>query len=416
METNPDVWPLITFQAFAEKINYGQIPDVRPVYQRDGGVWDLDQEQLLIDSVLRGIDIPKIYLRKLENGAFNYEVIDGQQRIRALWRFLNDKYSLAEDNPEVIINQVPYIVADKPFSQLDEVVKTTKVYAYKLTIVVVSNATEDEVAELFFRLNNGTPLTAAEVRNAMPGEVTKFVRELAKHPFFKKCAFKNRGKAFDQIAAQMVCLELYAGNRDISDKMLTPMCEKFSAGLPSKVMCDIQDHLNTMDAIFPGKSKLLRRAAVINLYMLLSYLSKRTSLQGTHRAIGKWFDKTEPKRLKKPEYRLLTTRGANSRASLEGRFRWILYDFIDAFDEYKSGDLDPTLFLSEEQKAKILQNSGYKCQGTFCGGRKVRETGRWYPDYIVPWIEGGRTEVENARVLCPICNGKREVRLWSTSV
>ena len=55
-------------------------------------------------------------------------------------------------------------------------------------------ADEDEIADLFFRLNNGTPLSPAEVRNSMPGVVTTTIREKSKHKFWK-CTkrIKHRG-------------------------------------------------------------------------------------------------------------------------------------------------------------------------------------------------------------------------------
>ena len=187
MESKQDIWPLLTFKALADGINYGQVPNQQPTYRKDGGVWALEQEQLLIDSVLREIDIPKIYLRKLDSGRYKYEVIDGQQRIRALWRFLNDDFFLEEAASDLSIDGQSYPLAERTCSLLDEDVKTKRLFAYPLTVVIISEASEDEVAELFYRLNNGTPLTAAEVRNSMPGKVTKFVRELATHPFFKKC-------------------------------------------------------------------------------------------------------------------------------------------------------------------------------------------------------------------------------------
>ena len=111
MEFRQDPLPLITFKAIAETINYGQVPDHRPVYQRDGGVWKLDKEQLLVDSVLRGIDIPKIYLRRLDHGLYKYEVVDGQQRIRCLVRFLNNRFALADNASGLCIDGKSYSIA-----------------------------------------------------------------------------------------------------------------------------------------------------------------------------------------------------------------------------------------------------------------------------------------------------------------
>jgi uncharacterized protein with ParB-like and HNH nuclease domain len=119
MESRQDPMPLITFKALAPRINFGQTPGMQPVYQRDSGVWSLEQEQLLMDSVLRGFDIPKIYLRKLTTQPFEYEVIDGQQRIRALTRFMDNEFRLSEDASDLHFQGKTYSIAGKLSSELD---------------------------------------------------------------------------------------------------------------------------------------------------------------------------------------------------------------------------------------------------------------------------------------------------------
>jgi hypothetical protein len=207
MESNKDDWSLLGLQA-QDKGNW--IDHRPPTYQRErGGIWKPGQEQLLIDSVLRKIDIPKIYLRRVCSDPLKYEVVDGQQRIKALLGFLNDEFPLDEDASDLHFNGQSYAIAGKTYSELDDAVRTLRIYTYNLTVVIITDATEDEVADLFYRLNNGVPLTAAEVRNCMPGKVTTFVRDLAeKQPFFGKCSFTNRRRGYDQMAAQMLCLVL----------------------------------------------------------------------------------------------------------------------------------------------------------------------------------------------------------------
>src|SRR4030042_5192811 len=56
-----------------------------PVYQR-GNVWTEPKRALLIDSILRGIYIPKLYLQKTTEG---WDCIDGNQRIKAIVSFMD---------------------------------------------------------------------------------------------------------------------------------------------------------------------------------------------------------------------------------------------------------------------------------------------------------------------------------------
>ena len=287
-----------------------------------------------------------------------------------------------------------------------------RIATYQLTVVIISQAADDEVADLFYRLNNGEPLTAAEVRNSMPGEVTKLIRQLAAHPFFKKCGFKNRRRTFDQMAAQMLCLELKGGLTDISDKFLTPMYKDYASGVPNKVATTVQRISDLLDQMFPGQSKLLKRAVVINLYLLISYLTKHRKISSALKEMHKWFEKTEIKRQKDSEYRLLMTRGANGRPSIEGRFRWILSEFMAEFDRFQIVELDPQRNFTDEQKAELFVRDDKKCQGTSCGGKTVKDGENWHADHIIPWFCGGRTEISNGQVLCPTCNLRKGAKFW----
>ena len=73
------------------------IPDV----QREL-VWTKSQKQLLIDSLFKDFDIPKIYFRDVETaGKRVYAVIDGQQRLNAIFSFIADDYELPLDADDV---------------------------------------------------------------------------------------------------------------------------------------------------------------------------------------------------------------------------------------------------------------------------------------------------------------------------
>ncbi len=184
METKQENWALWSFKEYEKDIN------PTPTYQRSS-VWKLEQKQMLIDSILRKIDIPKIYLREVKNTYYQYEIIDGQQRMRAIWDFLKDELSLSEEAEQILVKGKLHEVSEKLYKELDPSVVTERVHKYSLNIVIIYDANEDEIADLFYRLNNGTPLTPAEVRNAMPGRMKETIRELAKHPFFKKVSFAN---------------------------------------------------------------------------------------------------------------------------------------------------------------------------------------------------------------------------------
>lgn len=75
------IWTISELIKIMDKI------DEQPPYQR-GEVWPRSKKKHLIDSLLRGIDIPKIYLRKVDRGPYEYEVADGQQRVTSILDYM----------------------------------------------------------------------------------------------------------------------------------------------------------------------------------------------------------------------------------------------------------------------------------------------------------------------------------------
>jgi len=90
MKVRNDAWSVKRIEQMQQKIN------PKPQYQR-GQVWKLQSRQLLIDSILCHFDIPKIYLHDMRGvGQYDYDVTDGQQRLRAIWSFLADEFRLSD--------------------------------------------------------------------------------------------------------------------------------------------------------------------------------------------------------------------------------------------------------------------------------------------------------------------------------
>jgi hypothetical protein len=144
LELHLDPWPIFTVNTRKRLI------DPKPAYQR-GPIWSINHQQLFIDSILRGYDIPKLYLRKLaEGGAYTWEVIDGQQRLRAIWDFMTDVFPLSDDSDPVEGHKL----AGLSFSDLHYSLKDTFL-AYTLSIVEVAKAEDQEVEDMFLRLQNG---------------------------------------------------------------------------------------------------------------------------------------------------------------------------------------------------------------------------------------------------------------------
>ena len=200
---------------------------VNPEYQR-AAVWSDSQQKKLIDSVMRGYPLPLFYLhhRKRTIGSYqtvNLEVIDGQQRINALYKFGESGLKLfdpVKDDKAArfpnFIKSAPCPWAQRDFLGLSEELRNrflnTEIFIAKITTNI-----EDEARDLFIRLQAGLPLNAQEKRDAWPGGFTELVlklggkHELARyqgHDFFRrlvKATNTDRGEV-RQLCAQISML------------------------------------------------------------------------------------------------------------------------------------------------------------------------------------------------------------------
>ena len=78
--------------------------DMNPKYQRHGRLWSISDKAYLIDSIINGFDIPKLYMADftwgespLNENRLPYAIIDGKQRLEAIFDFFDGKIVLNED-------------------------------------------------------------------------------------------------------------------------------------------------------------------------------------------------------------------------------------------------------------------------------------------------------------------------------
>jgi len=165
---------------------------VNPEYQR-GLQWSLAQKQGLIDSLLRGYQIPIFYIH-LETRTNNYTqatettawIVDGQQRLASVVAYCQNQFSLPDPKKARPGTIVPVDPAELPgwtgkkFQEL-EAEHRSRLLDHELLVVEIT-AERNEVRDLFIRLQAGTPLTAQEKRDAWPGDFTNFVIQHAGKP------------------------------------------------------------------------------------------------------------------------------------------------------------------------------------------------------------------------------------------
>ena len=151
--------------------------ELQPDYQRNQ-VWSKAAKIMLMDTILRNIPMPKIFLQAILKDQDTYRiVIDGQQRLTAILDYLSGRFAL----------DAPYEGehAGKRFSELPPTVQN-EILNYKVDVNEIRNATKDVIHDIYSRVNKYTvPLTKQELRRAdYPGEFLDLSENLANDPFF----------------------------------------------------------------------------------------------------------------------------------------------------------------------------------------------------------------------------------------
>lgn len=253
---------------------------IDPVYQRVGGVWSKTKKKLFIDSLINKYDVPKFYFHLLTgsfaHAQYEYSIVDGRQRLEAIWEFVAGDYPLANDfvyleDPSLAVAGLTFKEMSQSFPRL-----ATRFNARSLSVMVIQAEDLDFVEDMFSRLNEAVPLNAAEKRNAFPGPLPKVVRELAKHSFFtdRIPIPSNRYRHYD-LAAKLLYLQRNLNAGVFVDTKKASLDAFFRAARdaqPGPYEADrvaVTEVLDLMVNTFVAKDELLRSAGMIAVYFSL---------------------------------------------------------------------------------------------------------------------------------------------------
>jgi Protein of unknown function DUF262 len=142
-------------------------------------VWDDTKASRLIESLLINVPIPVCYFAELEDGS--YSVIDGQQRLTAIYRYLNDEFKLRSLRIRSDLNK-------QKFSQLG-ISDRRSIQSRSIRCVLIQKESHPEIRfDVFDRLNsNSVKLNRQELRNSLyKGDLNKLIKELSENETFKK--------------------------------------------------------------------------------------------------------------------------------------------------------------------------------------------------------------------------------------
>lgn len=224
-----------------------------PEWQR-GEVWNTDRKQELIDSILRGWKLPKLYLLKIKNDQF--EVVDGQQRLTAIYEFFTNELELRPESAAAFGGPLYRDLKPHFSDAFDD---------FEIEYDLIEDADEEEIKQFFQRLQQGLPLTSSEKLNSIQSKLRDFCKQQAKRDFFKSSiAVADTRLAHFDIMSKVAGIEvdgIDAGLRFEDLKATFESQKNFS--VTSAVGKRIAETLDFLRTAFPKETTALKNRTIV---------------------------------------------------------------------------------------------------------------------------------------------------------
>lgn len=407
--------------------------DLSPAFQRKS-VWILRDRQKLIDTVARNYPLPAIFLyRKEDGGELSYSVIDGKQRLETLLGFLG---YLRGGSFDAKI-EVPGLEGIQRVSA--RTLKSNKAHrtrlrphfmGYRIPVIEVAGPLSD-IIEVFVRINStGKPLTPQERRkanysgSALLVEATRLANRLEK--YWRQTGVMSaqqiaRMKHIEFAAELLVTLEAgdVINKKAAVDKVMAT--KTITAAQLRKASAKVISAVNHVKKMFPELT-MTRFKQLTDYYSLVVLIAKLAQegaiLSDKKRNRLAWdllkafsieVDKIRESQRKllatKPDAEvfrtyLLTVSQMTDDVSQRRRREQILRGLIGSIFAKK----DEQRGFSAEQR-RILWNTTTENKCTKCGVRL--DWTNFTIDHVDPHSKGGRSELDNASLMCRVCNSTK---------
>lgn len=309
-----------------------------------GLTWEVARKSLLIHSIAMNYPVPALYAVKTKDG---YDVLDGKQRCHAIAQFINGEYKLST-LPEVITEDGEVVdISGLYFHELSEELQDV-IKDYNITLYHYDNITQDEIVEMFSRLNNGKPLTAIELTRVKAKEKER-INSLAQHELFENALSKAQIKGYKNedivIKSWIAC---YNDNKSLETKYVRPFVEKMEITEEQmeemnqvfERLHEVHDNILLNDETAHAK-KIAKKVYTMTHLISLAPTTLQSIKDGmdaeTYTAFVKHFFSPEETTTISEKYDSKISAGANKKESVETR----LAEIKTAYDNFESELTNP---------------------------------------------------------------------------
>ena len=378
--------------------------ELRPDFQRRE-VWSLSAKVMLIDTILKEIPIPKIFLaNSIRDGRTYRIVIDGQQRMSAMLAFMRNEFALEApfDGPE----------RGKTWNQLSPDLQA-RFLRYSIDFNEAIEPTEKEVREVYSRVNKYTvALNKQELRRAdFPGAFLQFCEKLALDPRFEEYkiftpADRRRYADVEYISELVAGMLLGAQDGKSSLDNIYRDRTDWSEEARAHTDGEINKALLEIDDIFQGDVSLARtrfrqKADFYSLFLtVLGYVREgKTAIGRNLAALREDIEmldaniRPESRISLCREYAIKCVSQANSASSRKWRIRFMTAILDGTYLRQVPGPISAELFYSLEDDIRHADDDVCEPFDPECG-QCLEELGRG--DAVLAWSSESCFQISNA--------------------
>lgn len=424
-----------TFDSFpikkiVEWHNKGMI-NLSPEYQR-AGVWSDKERSSLIDTIFSAYPLPAVILYEridIKTHKKVYDAIDGKQRLETILYFMGELSGEKNRFEAKISNKVDGEIEllNVTWKKLSET-SQKEFLNYDIPCVIVQGE-PSEIQEVFVRLNStGKKLSSQEIRNAkyikskFLLEMRSFAKKTDKILLRMKVLNENeviRMKDIEFLSELVISVI----NDSVMDKkkLLDQMMTKNGVDMRSvnKATQIVFNAIRTVDKILPDIAETRFRKLCDFYSLVFWFASRRETMAITDKQAqqlagvllknfafmaDKAYDELKKGKLNEDDGRIISyvqsvREGGDTRSHRKERDA-ILSEILEGVFEEK----DSHRLFSDVQR-RIIWGTEKQHTCSICG--KKLAWPNFEIDHIKAYSNGGRTELENAALICKSCNSSK---------